>query len=77
MDERQRRADKVNLQTLRGLDGDRRTGFLVGLKALGMSNPTDRAALRESVKRAFPGYSEKQVDVFVDGDVQPEADWMV
>ena len=77
---RGRRADQVIIRALRGLDGDRRTDFLAGLKALGMSDPTEREALRESARQAFPDYTEEQLDIFVDGEISPEPEslpWIV
>ncbi len=72
------RLDELNAKILEGLSGKEKEDFLTGLKALNMANPADRIALRESVKRLCPDFSEDQIDIFVAGEVKSEAnDWMV
>lgn len=69
--------DELNAKVLEGLSGEEKEEFLTGLKALNMANPTDRIALRESVRRLCPDFSEEQIDIFVAGRAEPETDdWM-
>ena len=71
------RVDEVNARILEGLSGEAKRDFEAGLKSLSMGNPADREALRESVKRLCPDFTEAQIDIFVAGEVKPETDeWM-
>ena len=59
--------EELNAKILEGLSGKEKQDFEAGLKALNMANPADRAALRESIKRLRPDFSEAQIDDFVRG----------
>ena len=62
------RLDELNAKILEGLSGKAKEDFEAGLKALNMANPADRMALRESIKRLRPDFSEAQLDIFVELD---------
>lgn len=66
--------DKLHSRILESLSGKEREDFLAGLEALDMDNPADREALRESIRRARPDFTEKQIDIFVEGRVKPEGE---
>lgn len=68
--------EDVHMKILEGLNEKERLDFEAGLKALNMANPADRMALRETIKRLRPDFSEAQLDIFVDGEVKPESQWM-
>jgi len=63
--------EDINAKILEGLSGQEREDFEAGLKALDMANPADRAALRESIKRLRPDFSEAQLDIAVAGREAP------
>jgi hypothetical protein len=64
------KVEELHAKILEGLSGQEKEDFLAGLKALNMENPADRVALRESVKRCHPEWTEAQVDVFMQGLAQ-------
>ena len=59
--------EDVHMKILEGLSGKAKEDFEAGLKALNMANPTDRIALRESIKRLRPDFTEAQIDIFIAG----------
>jgi len=61
------RLDELNAKILEGLSGKAKEDFEAGLKALNMANPADREALRESIRRAHPEYTEAQIEIFMRG----------
>lgn len=67
--------EEVNRRILGRLSGKEKEDFEAGLKVLNMDNPSDREALRESARRAFPDYTEAQLDIFVAGEVKPTSEW--
>lgn len=69
--------EEVNSKILEGLSGKVKSDFEAGLKALNMANPADRAALRESIRKLRPDFSEAQLDLFIEAEVKREADWIV
>lgn len=69
--------EEVNSKILEGLSGKAKSDFEAGLKALNMANPADRAALRESIRKLRPDFSEAQLDLFIEAEVKREADWIV
>lgn len=69
--------DKVNARILEGLPGGERLSFIRGLKALGMSDPSGRIALRKSFKASHPEWTEAQLDIAVSGEAPREkSDWL-
>ena len=71
------RLDELNAKILEGLSGQAKEDFEAGLKLLSMDNPADREALRESIRKLRPDFSEAQIDIFVEGKAKPETDsWM-
>jgi len=59
--------EEVNSKILEGLTGKEKQDFEAGLRNLNMANPADRVALRESIKRMRPDFSEAQIDIFIAG----------
>ena len=62
--------DELYTRLLKGKTGQEREDLLAGMKALNISNPEDRQALRESVRRAHPDWTDRQVEVFLEGRVE-------
>ena len=72
------RLDELHHKLMESMSGKERADFEAGLKALNMANPSDRAALRESIKRLRPDWTEAQLDTFVNPEASPEnTDWIV
>lgn len=63
--------EDINSEILGGLSGKAKEDFEAGLKALGMANPNDRAALRKSIKRLNPEFTPEQIETFVTGRSSP------
>lgn len=68
------RLNEVNAEILKGLSGKEKEDFEAGLKALNMAKPADREALRESIRRARPDFTEAQIDIFVEGETKSAVD---
>ena len=66
--------EEVNARILEMLSGKEKEDFESGLKALNITDPADRIALRESVKRLMPDFSEAQIDIFIEGKAKSETD---
>lgn len=72
------RLDELNVRILEGLSDKEKRDFEAGLKSLSMGSPADREALRESIRKLRPDFSEAQIDIFVEGKVKPETNgWIV
>ena len=61
------RLDELHHKLMESMSEKEKESFLEGLKALNIANPDDRAALRESIKRARPDFTEAQIDIFIAG----------
>ena len=69
--------NELHHKLMESMSEKERADFEAGLKALNMANPADRAALRESARRAFPDYTEAQIEIFVTGEAPPEKrEWL-
>ncbi|HUU63187.1 MAG TPA: hypothetical protein VMX96_04615 [Dehalococcoidia bacterium] len=69
--------DEINSKILEGLSGKEKEYFLAGLRNLNMSNPADREALRESIRKARPDFTPEQVEIFVTGEAPPDKqEWL-
>jgi len=64
--------DRVNLEIMQNLTGEKKENFKQGLHLLGFPDPESRAALRDAFKRANPNATEKQLDIMVTGKASPE-----
>lgn len=62
---------EVNSRILEGLSDEEKQDFERGLKLLEMDSSPDREALRESARKAWPNFSESQLDIFVAGRFPP------
>jgi len=70
--------NELHLKLLEGMTPAEQASFREGLKALNMADPADRIALRESVKRLRPDFSEAQIDIFVNPEAGPKnAAWII
>ena len=71
------RPDELYIELMENMSDEEKRQFLDGLKALDIANPIDREALRESIKRLRPDFTEAQIGIFVEGRARPETDdWM-
>lgn len=71
------RLDELNARILEGLSGKAKEDFEAGLKLLSMDSPADREALRESIRRARPDFTEAQIEIFVSGKAPPDKqEWL-
>ena len=70
------RLDELHMKILEGLSEKDRLDFEAGLRNLNMESPADRMALRESIKRLRPDFSEAQLDLFIEVEVKSDADWI-
>ncbi len=68
------RLNELNVKILEGLSGEAKRDFEAGLKTLNMDNPADREALRESIRKLRPDFTEAQIETFVSGETKPESD---
>lgn len=66
------RLEEVNAKVLKGLSGQAREDFEAGLRNLNMANPADREALRESIRKLRPDFSEAQIDIMVSSKAPPD-----
>ena len=72
------RLDKLHIKLMETMSEAEKRDFEAGLKSLNMDSPTDREALRESIKRLRPDFSEAQIDIFINPEARPEnTDWIV
>lgn len=72
------RLDKLHIKLMETMNEAEKQSFKAGLKALNMDSPTDREALRESIKRLRPDFSEAMVEIFVNPEASPKnTDWIV
>ena len=70
--------DKLHHKLMETMNGKEREDFEAGLKLLDMDSPTDREALRESIKRYRPEWTEAQLDIFVNPEASPRnTDWLI
>lgn len=69
------RPDELHVKLMETMSDEERRDFEVGLKALNMDNPADREALRESIKRLRPDFTEAQIELFVGGEIKPISEW--
>ena len=58
------RIEEVNQRILEGLSEEEQKAFKEGLKRLSADSGDDMRALRESVRRLHPEYTERQLDLF-------------
>jgi len=68
------RLDELHTEILEGLSDEAKRDFEAGLKALSMGNPADRAALRESIRKLRPDFTEAQITTFVEGETKAAVD---
>ena len=72
------RLSELHHKLMESMSGKEREDFEKGLKALDLDSPTDREALRESIKRYRPDWTEAQLDIFVNPEASPKnTDWIV
>lgn len=70
--------NELHHKLMESMSGKEREDFEKGLKALDMDSPTDREALRESIKRYRPDWTDAQLDTFVNPEASPKnTDWIV
>jgi len=65
------RLDELHAEILEGVSGEEKESILRGMKILGIANPIGREALRESIRKAHPEYTEEQVEYFLEGRNPP------
>ena len=68
------RLNELNVKILEGLSGEAKRDFEEGLKLLNMDSPADREALRESIRKLRPDFTEAQIETFVSPETKPESD---
>lgn len=59
--------EELNMKVMEGLSGQARENFIAGLESLNMTNPEDRKALRESITKLRPDFTEEQIEIFIEG----------
>ena len=70
------RLEEVHMRILEGLSGEARKDAERGLRLLGIDNPSDKEALRQSIKKLRPDFTDAQVELFVQGKAESERDWV-
>ena len=70
--------DKLHIKLMETMSEAEKRDFEAGLKSLNLDSPSDPEALRESIKRYRPDWTEAQLDIFVNPEASSKnPDWII
>jgi hypothetical protein len=70
------KVERIYAQMLEEAHGEDRKNLERGMKLLGIDNPLDKEALRKSIRRLRPDFTDEQVELFVQGKAETKRDWV-